>query len=243
MGDSLLARNRRRLEVALSATNRRRLFSPAMLGLYSTLAPRIERHASGKLLDAGCGTMPFRPLAMRTVASYQALDAERRTEGVDLIGDVQAMVSVPDATFDTVLCSEVLEHVPRPSAAIREFARVLLPGGTLLLTVPYLSRLHEEPHDYFRFTSYGLRVLLDDAGFDAMEIATTGSVLSFLGHQFSSIAVCAVWHIPVVRDVVFWANALLCAMPCCWADRVLGLGAKLPLGYVVVAKKRVTVPL
>jgi SAM-dependent methyltransferase len=87
-----------------------------------------------------------------------ALDVQRGT-GVRIIGDAQAL-GVRDASFDVVLCTEVLEHLPEPQRAIDEMFRVLVPGGRLLLTTRFLFPIHDAPHDYFRFTKYGLRHLL-----------------------------------------------------------------------------------
>ena len=87
-----------------------------------------------------------------------ALDI-RRGIGVQIIGDTQAL-GIADATFDVVLCTEVLEHLPEPQQAVDEMFRVLKPGGQLLLTTRFLFPIHDAPHDYFRYTKYGLRHLL-----------------------------------------------------------------------------------
>jgi SAM-dependent methyltransferase len=87
-----------------------------------------------------------------------ALDIQRGI-GVQVIGDAQAL-GICDASFDVVLCTEVLEHLPEPQRAIDEIYRVLVPGGQLLLTTRFLFPIHDAPHDYFRFTKYGLRHLL-----------------------------------------------------------------------------------
>ena len=68
-----------------------------------------------------------------------------------------------DGAFDTVLSVQVLEHTPRPAALVAEMARVLAPDGILILTAPFQFRLHEQPHDYFRYSPYGLRQLCADA--------------------------------------------------------------------------------
>ena len=72
---------------------------------------------------------------------------------------------MPDASFDVVLCTQVLEHVAEPARVLAELRRVLATGGELWLTVPFVGELHEEPHDHYRYTSYGLRGLCERAGF------------------------------------------------------------------------------
>ncbi len=230
-------RNRERLDVDLRDSWRRKYFSPAILSLYSRLIPRLRAVASGTLLDVGSGTMPFRSQVGDLVEKYHSLDIERRVPDVDFVADITQMEPVGSGTYDLVLCSQVLEHIAQPDKAIREVMRVLRPGGRLVLTVPFLSRLHEEPFDYFRFTEYGLRVLLENAGFRVTEVVPAGSLISFVGHQVSTIVVCGVWGVPVLKEVAFWLNAVLVALPCYWLDRLLRIEKKIPLNYVVVALK------
>jgi SAM-dependent methyltransferase len=120
-----------------------------------TLDRFIERHASTRrTLDIGAQNGPYAALFPRRVA----LDVQRGA-GVQIIGDAQ-LLGIRDASFETVLCTEVLEHLPEPQRAIDEMFRVLVPGGQLLLTTRFLFPIHDAPHDYFRFTKYGLRHLL-----------------------------------------------------------------------------------
>jgi SAM-dependent methyltransferase len=232
-----IRRNRDRLEVELRDSWRRKYFSPAILSLHSRLVPRLRTVASGALLDVGSGTMPFRSSVTGLVEEYHSLDIERRVPDVDFVADIRDMRSVGSGNYDVVLCSQVLEHVAEPGKAIEEIMRILRPGGRLVLTVPFLSRLHEEPFDYFRFTEYGLRVLLEASGFQVVEVLPTGSLLSFVGHQVSMIVVCGTWDRPLLRDVAFWLNAFLIVLPCYWLDRLLGIERKVPLNYVAVAVK------
>ena len=120
-----------------------------------TLDRFIAAHASSlRTLDIGAQNGPYAAHFPRRVA----LDIQRGA-GVQIIGDVQAL-GIRDASVDVVLCTEVLEHVPDPQRAIDEMYRVLVPGGQLLLTTRFLFPIHDAPHDYFRFTKYGLRHLL-----------------------------------------------------------------------------------
>ena len=120
-----------------------------------TLGRFIERHASGgKTLDLGSQAGPYAALFPNRVS----LDI-RPGPGVQIVGDAQAL-GIADGRFDVVLCTEVLEHLPEPQKAIDEFERVLKPGGTLLLTTRFIFPIHDAPHDYFRYTKYGLRYLL-----------------------------------------------------------------------------------
>jgi len=77
---------------------------------------------------------------------------------------------VPDGSFDAVVCTQVLEHLPEPWVAVEEFRRVLVPGGRVIITAPLTWYLHELPHDYYRFTAYGLAHLLHRAGFHRLDV-------------------------------------------------------------------------
>jgi SAM-dependent methyltransferase len=128
-----------------------------------TLDRFVEEHASReRTLDIGAQNGPYAAFFPNRVS----LDI-RRGRGVQVMGDVQAL-GIAGSTFDVVLCTEVLEHVPEPQRAIDEMYRVLKPGGMLLLTTRFLFPIHDAPHDYFRFTKYGLRHLL--RGFEILEL-------------------------------------------------------------------------
>lgn len=99
-------------------------------------------------------------IPQENINSYLCLDIEEYPD-VDIVADVQHMPQVHDEIFDSVICTQVLEHVPNPFLAINELYRVLRPGGTLFLTVPFLNNLHMKPHDYWRFTEYSMRLLLN----------------------------------------------------------------------------------
>jgi SAM-dependent methyltransferase len=93
--------------------------------------------------------------------------------------------------FDVILNTDVLEHVREPKRIFAEAARVLRPGGLLIMTAPQTAHLHEEPHDYFRFTKYGLAYLAQATGFRIVEIKAFGGALALVGQTIAC-------HIPVL---------------------------------------------
>lgn len=230
--------NRRAIDVELAGDPFARMrLSPLLHGLTTELAPRLAARASGVFLDAGCGTQPFRSLIEPHVERYVGYDIEARADDVDYLGDVEDMGAVPSQSADGLLCSEVLEHVPHPPAAIAEFHRVVRPGGAVVITVPFLARLHEEPYDFYRYTRHGLRRLLEDGGFEVDELVETGSLFSFLGHQASVALLGLTWHLRRLRRLVVALNSLLVVRPAVALDRRSRMGRLLPLGYVVVATR------
>ncbi len=122
-----------------------------------------------RVLDIGAGEAPYRELFCEH--RYMTLDrADTPHSGeVDMYGSADS-IPVDDGSFDVVLCTQVLEHVPQPLDALREFHRVLRSGGTMIATVPFVWEEHEAPFDYYRYTRYGIEHLARAAGFADVEV-------------------------------------------------------------------------
>lgn len=140
------------------------------------------------VLDLGAGNAPYRELFSHT--DYQTNDWSQSehlgAEEADIIGSADAL-PVGDATFDLVLCTQLLEHTPEPAATLVECFRVLAPGGRIALTVPLLWELHELPHDYFRYTERGLAHLLSKAGFAELDIRRRSDGFSAIGQLMHNL--------------------------------------------------------
>jgi SAM-dependent methyltransferase len=80
----------------------------------------------------------------------------------DLVLDVRKMPEINDAAYDALFCSGVLEHTDDYQAGMREMTRILKPGGTLLLGLPFHQAIHSSPYDFWRFTEFGVKYLLKD---------------------------------------------------------------------------------
>lgn len=139
------------------------------------LKQQIKKHARylrGIVLDAGSGESE-RYKKFFKFEKYIKLDINSDSEA-DIIGSVES-IRLDDGSVDSIVSTQVLEHVKNPAKAISEFYRVLKSGGYCLVTVPQLNELHEEPHDYFRFTKYGLEEIFSHAGFKIVLIERRGS--------------------------------------------------------------------
>jgi SAM-dependent methyltransferase len=117
------------------------------------------------VLDAGAGEARHRVYFTR--GRYIALDAGYGDRAwnyskLDIRGDL-AQIPLRDSSVDCILCMVVLEHTREPRRVLLEFARILKSGGTLLMVVPFLWEEHQTPHDYFRFTRYGVRSLFESS--------------------------------------------------------------------------------
>lgn len=134
-------------------------------------------HFTGSVLDVGCGHKPYRGLLLNhpsRATTYIGLDLpDNLYEAPDLAWD-GTTIPLDDASVDSVLLTEVLEHCPDPGDVLAEVARALRPGGFLFLTVPFIWPIHTVPRDEFRYTPFALRRLLLRAGFEPGAIEATG---------------------------------------------------------------------
>jgi SAM-dependent methyltransferase len=224
------------------------------------VAPR----AHGRLLDVGCGDKPFQSLFLPFVSAYVGLEhaatfsltaAGGRTRPEIVYGG--GTMPFKDGAFDTVLSIQVLEHTPRPALLMSEMSRVLAPDGIMILAAPFQFRLHEEPHDYFRYTPHGLRQLCSDVGLEVIDVLQQGSLWSVIGHKLNSLLAFRVarvgqlaqqmgklgheapsalgvrwWTLPVVAPTMVGIAACARLM-----DKVL-FDREESLGFVVLARRR-----
>ena len=150
-------------------------FYHARLGLRKAMSI-FSSELKGRLLDVGCGSKPYQELF--SVDDYIGLDidneASRNRKIADYFYDGKTFPFNEDE-YDSVLCNQVLEHVFNPDEFLSEIKRVLKPGGRLLLTVPFVWDEHEQPHDYARYSSFGLKALLDKNGFNVIGYKKIGA--------------------------------------------------------------------
>lgn len=139
------------------------------------------------VLDVGAGSCPYRGYFAHCryqTQDFVALAPDQLRNGgygrIDYVCDA-ASIPVAATSFDVILCAEVLEHVPEPIKVVHEFARILKPGGTLLLTAPLGSGVHQEPHHYYGgYTEFWYRKFLSEAGFENISVeANAGSFLFY----------------------------------------------------------------
>ncbi len=146
------------------------IFQPDRYLLSKQIA-RVAHYARGRMLDVGAGQLD-RYGKRFTVTEHVKMDVGPGAN-VDIVGSADA-IPLPDESFDTVLCTQVFEHLSHPFESAREIYRVLKPGGYFIMTVPQMNELHEEPHDFFRYTRFGLESLFSEAGFTVVEYSQRG---------------------------------------------------------------------
>lgn len=161
------------------------------------LADALARLPSGlRLLDAGAGELSNKPFCRhleyvsQDFCQYDGSGNQKAlqtkdwdTSQVDIVSDITS-IPVPDQSFDAVLCSEVIEHIAHPVKALEEFARILRPGGTLILTAPFASLTHFAPfHFCTGFNSYFYEHHLSRLGFEVKEIARNGDYFECIAQE------------------------------------------------------------
>jgi SAM-dependent methyltransferase len=211
---------------------RSRLIADRIAAVY---AAAIHAHAKGRLVDLGCGDVPLYGIYRDYVGDVFCVDWPGSTHGaayVDLFADLNEQLTLEEGSFDTVIASDVIEHLHTPQALFDSAARALRPGGKLIVGAPFLYWLHEVPHDYHRYTRFALERMAVKAGLNVVELSSYGGVTDVL----SDLATKAVSTRPWIADSVYWLTRLMRALP---PVEKLGLATResMPMGYLLVAEK------
>ena len=182
-----------------------------------------------QMLDFGCGGSPYRSLFPN--ADYRRADLDG-SAGVDFTIGADSAIAAPDATFDLILSTQVLEHVADTSCYLRECHRLLRPGGRLILTTHGFYAEHGCPNDFFRWTSHGLEHVLQTAGFhvEILEKLTTNSrAMLQLLEQHQQTILAPRWHLfgVWVQSLRFFFGPLLRSVHR-WSDRFHGPCSRVP---------------
>ncbi len=141
----------------------------ARKGLFENIIP-LAKYIKGKTLDVGCGQKPYEKFFNST--QYIGLEIDtvknRQNKKADFFYDGFTF-PFQDKEFDNIIINQVFEHVFNPDDFLKEVNRVLKPGGVLLMTVPFVWDEHEQPYDYARYSSFGVRSILEKYGFQTIE--------------------------------------------------------------------------
>ena len=205
---------------------------------------KVRAHLSelrGTVVDLGCGTRPYEADILAHAQRYVGVDWHKTLHGLraDVAADVSRPLPLRSGSADGVVAFEVLEHLAEPAVMLGEAHRVLAPGGVLLLSVPFQWWVHEEPHDFYRFTRFGLAYLLGKAGFERVDIRPTSGFWSMwvlkLNYQTARL-------VRGPRPLRWVLRALL--IPFWWLGQVLAplldrvwREERETAGYFVVARK------
>jgi SAM-dependent methyltransferase len=210
-----------------------------------------EIPAGSRLLDAGAGERRYRDFCNHLhYVSQDFAQYDGRGDGtglqkgtfdqtdLDIVSDITAIPEA-DASFDAVLCTEVLEHVPDPIATLKELSRLCRPGGHLILTAPFASLTHYAPYHFFSgFNRYLYQNVLPKCGYEIVEMVSNGDYFDYLAQEIRRLPkVVRSYGGAVIGPLARIADILLLRRLDRLRRRVAGTEDLCCYGYHVVARK------
>jgi len=145
---------------------------------------QIEKNVKGKLLDLGCGKVPLYEAYKNFIVENICVDwnnSLHKNQYLDFEVDLNKKLPFADEEFDTVILSDVLEHIMHPKKLLEEIRRILKKDGKLLMNVPFYYQIHEAPYDFFRYTKYALEMMAEDSNFKIIYLEPKGGIIAVLG--------------------------------------------------------------
>jgi len=226
-------------------------FTPSFFHPYyfirTQLLKSVKQHAhnlKGRLLDFGCGSKPYKELF--SVEEYVGVDFVNEghphdNEQIDVYYDGKT-IPFPDNSFDSILSSEVFEHVFNLPEILVELNRVLKPGGKILITCPFVWKEHELPHDYARYTLFALKDLLERNNFTVHITDKSGNFMQVISQltvlYFYDTGYSVVKKIPVAREIFKFLFVFLPNLGGSIASKIFPSKNQLYFNNIVVAEKR-----
>lgn len=207
--------------------------------LAKAFSDAIPKFCSGRLLDLGCGQVPLYGMYSHHVRAVECIDWDNSSHSlrhIDQCCDLNQVLPLPDNCFDTIILSDVLEHIFNPMQLWAEISRTLKPGGKILVSVPFLYWIHEAPHDYYRYTEFALRRAAQENNLRIVSIQPLGGAVDVLadliGKVTAGLPLRGLGVGNLVQRMAFWFGK---TRP---GARLRLTSAKvLPLGYFVVAER------
>lgn len=200
----------------------------------------LAAHASGRLLDLGCGKAPLFAAYAPCVAEVVCVDWAPG-EYVDLTCDLSQPLPFEGNRFDTIILSDVLEHMPDPALLWREMARVLAPGGKIIMNVPFYYSVHAHPHDYYRYTNFALERFVRINGLELVHIAPIGGIVEIMADLIAK----ALSKLPGMGPPLSMLTQFVAGRfgRTRVGARVAGVSSRhFPFGYFMIAKRPETPP-
>lgn len=203
----------------------------------------IRSYAKGDLIDLGCGNVPLYPAYKDRVSSITCVDwpaTKHKLDHLDHEVDLTQRLPFLDNSFDTIILSDVLEHIPKPGQLWSEMYRILAPGGVAIINTPFLYWVHEVPHDYYRYTEYALERFAEEANFSVISLEPIGGLPEVLADFIAKKPRV----IPIIGHL-FRKPTIILIQKMTWVF-VHSLGKsmsrktskKFPLGYFMVVEKQ-----
>lgn len=202
------------------------VFAHNLINRDKWIAKQASMLSSGsRVLDVGAGSCPYRLYFKHCEylsQDFTGLKSNQLRNGsygkIDYICDAKS-IPVEDSSFDAVLCTEMIEHVPEPEAVLKEIARILRPEGKLILTAPLGSGIHQEPyHFYGGFTPYWYQHFLEKVGFRLINIDPNEGTLKFFSQEALRFTIFTrpFYKLPFIVSMI-WLPVWILLIPIMWA--------------------------
>lgn len=223
--------------------NNRRWHNWIVYDINDKFLQKYSKYLKGHLVDLGCGEAPYKKYFLQFVDKYTGVDWSNTLHDskIDIYSDLNVELALEDEVADSIVSISVLEHLYEPQVFLNESFRILKKNGSMLLQVPWQWRLHEIPHDYFRYTPYALKDMFTKAGFNEVKIeATCGFFttcllkINYFTHRWLIGPKITKWSIAIFL-IPFWTLGQLLAP---YLDRLDHDWKVETQGYFVVAKKK-----
>ncbi len=224
-----LIASRDRNEVGVAS----RLMADLVANLYQK---NIRQYAKGKLLDLGCGKVPLYSAYKEYVTENICVDWKNTHEYLDFEHDLTNDLPFGDDEFDTVILSDVLEHIPQPEKLWKEMHRILSKDGKLIVNVPFYYWLHEKPHDYYRYTEFALKRFVDESEFTLVKLESIGGSPEVL----ADILAKHIQFLPIIGHplAIFVQYVTAAFVKTAFGKKISAKTSKaFPYGYFLVAEK------
>jgi SAM-dependent methyltransferase len=200
----------------------------------------IPQYATGRLIDLGCGKVPLFEAYKKYVTDNICVDwknTAHKNEYLDFECDLTKKMPFQDNEFNTLILSDVLEHIPQPEKLWHEMHRIMTPKGKIILNVPFCYALHEEPHDYYRYTEHALRRFAEQSNFDILLLKPIGGTPEILADILAK-------HLQFVPLIGICLAVTIQRVTYAFIKSSIGkrlsvqTGKKYPFGYFLVAEKK-----
>lgn len=213
---------------------------------YDRSLVRNSRFVRGTVYDLGAGEAPYKEWILKLASRYIAVDwqdSRHESANIDISADLNQRLPIANGVADAALAFSVLEHLHSPQTMIAEAYRILRPGGHMLMQTPWQWWIHEEPHDYFRYTPYALRHMMERAGFTEVQIEPQAGFFTTIILKLNYFSLRLIRGPRLLRFIItailslFWLPMQFLAPLLDKLDRHWELEAP---GYFLVAKKEVS---
>jgi SAM-dependent methyltransferase len=198
----------------------------------------LRGHATGRLVDLGCGTVPLYSAYADLVTDVTCVDlgGTQHARHLDVECDLNEPLPFADQAFDTVVLSDVLEHIAGPELLWSEMARILAPAGKILMNVPFYYWIHAGPYDFYRYTEFALRRFVQSSGLELVLLEPIGGAPEVLADIVAkNVAAVPLVGRPVSMAVQWMARAMTATR---FGGKISHVtSATFPFGYFLIARK------